>query len=110
MANQPATPRAGGNSDAPHLSPVTPAEDARTILINQIAWGAVLAGIVIALTALLLLNLLGVWIGLASVDPLGTNNPDPKTFSIGAGVWWALSGIIAALIGGVRCRPTLGPA
>jgi hypothetical protein len=100
MANQPPTPGARGDSDAPHLTPVTPAEDARTILINEISWGAVLAGIVIALTAQLLLNLLGVGIGLATIDPLAGNNPDPKTFSIGAGIWWALSGIIAALIGG----------
>jgi len=100
MANQPVTPRAVGNSDAPHLTPVTPAEDARTILINEVSWSAVLAGIVIALTAQLLLNLLGVGIGLSTVDPLQGNNPDPKTFSIGAGVWWAVSGIVAALIGG----------
>ena len=100
MTHQPVTPRARGDSDAPHLSPVTPAEDARTILINQISWGAVLAGIVVALTAQLLLNLLGVGIGLATVDPSAASNPDPKTFSIGAGVWWAVSGIIAALIGG----------
>jgi hypothetical protein len=55
---------------------------------------------VIALTAQLLLNLLGIGIGLAMVDPSAANNPDPKTFSIGAGVWWAVSGIIAAMIGG----------
>src|SRR4029450_768342 len=98
---QPVTPRARGDSEAPHLSPVTPAEDARTILINQISWAAVLAGVVIALTAQLLLNLLGIGIGLAMVDPsAAANNPDPKTFSIGAGVWWAVSGIIAAMIGG----------
>lgn len=96
----PTTPRARGASDAPHLSPVTPAEDARTILINQISWGAVFAGVVIALTAQLLLNLLGVGIGLAMVDPSARNNPDPTAFSIGAGVWWALSGIIASLVGG----------
>ena len=100
MTQQPLTPRARGDSDAPHLSPVTPAEDARTILINQISWAAVLAGVVIALTAQLLLNLLGIGIGLAMVDPSAANNPDPKTFSIGAGVWWAVSGIIAAMIGG----------
>ena len=97
---QPVTPRSRGDSEAPHLSPVTPAEDARTILINQISWGAVFAGVVIALTAQLLLNLLGVGIGLATIDPSAANNPDPKTFSIGAGVWWAISGIVAALIGG----------
>jgi hypothetical protein len=97
---QPVTPRSRGDSEAPHLSPVTPAEDARTILINQISWGAVFAGVVIALTLQLLLNLLGVGIGLATIDPSAANNPDPKTFSIGAGVWWAISGIVAALIGG----------
>jgi hypothetical protein len=97
---QPVTPRSRGDSEAPHLSPVTPAEDARTILINQISWGAVFAGVVIALTAQLLLNLVGVGIGLATIDPSAANNPDPKTFSIGAGVWWAISGIVAALIGG----------
>jgi hypothetical protein len=97
---QPVTPRARGDAEAPHLSPVTPAEDARTILINQISWGAVFAGVVIALTAQLLLNLLGVGIGLATIDPSAANNPDPKTFSISAGVWWAVSGIVAALIGG----------
>jgi hypothetical protein len=97
---QPVTPRSRGDSEAPHLSPVTPAEDARTILINQISWGAVFAGVVIAVTLQLLLNLLGVGIGLATIDPSAANNPDPKTFSIGAGVWWAISGIVAALIGG----------
>ncbi len=97
---QPVTPRSRGDSEAPHLSPVTPAEDARTILINQISWGAVFAGVVIALTLQLLLNLLGIGIGLATIDPSAANNPDPKTFSIGAGVWWAISGIVAALIGG----------
>jgi hypothetical protein len=56
--------------------------------------------VVIALTVQLLLNLLGIGIGLAMVDPSAANNPGPKAFSIGAGVWWAVSGIVAALIGG----------
>ena len=43
---RPDTPRGRGDHDAPHMSPVTPAEDARTIMINQISWGAVLAGVV----------------------------------------------------------------
>ena len=47
----PDTPRARGNTDAPHVSGVTPAEDARTILINKISWGAVLAGVAVSLVA-----------------------------------------------------------
>ena len=94
------TPRARGDSDAAHSSSVLPDEDVRTVLINRVSWGAVLAGVVVALVAQLILNLVGVGIGAASVDPLTSNNPSATSFSIGAGIWWALSGIIAALIGG----------
>ena len=97
---QPVTPRARGDSEAPHLSPVTPAEDARTVLVNQISWGAVFAGILIALIAQLLLNLLGVGIGLTTLDSSSVQNSDPKTLSIAAGVWWATSGILSAFAGG----------
>ncbi len=38
----PDTPRNRGDRDAPHMSPVSPAEDARTVMINKISWGAVL--------------------------------------------------------------------
>ena len=38
-ADQPDTPRNRGDDDAPHFSPATPAEDQRTILLNEIAWG-----------------------------------------------------------------------
>ena len=98
----PDTPRNRGDHDAPHMSPVTPAEDARTIMLNKIAWGAVLAGVVVALVTQLILNLLGVGIGAATLDPAAgaAENPAASTFSIGAGIWFALSGIIASLAGG----------
>ncbi len=96
----PDTPRARGDRDAPHMSPVTPAEDARTVLINEISWGAVFAGIVLSLIAQLLLNMLGVGIGMATLDPAAGDNPAASTFSITAAVWWTVSGIIAALLGG----------
>ena len=83
------------------MSPVTPAEDARTILINKVSWGAVLAGVVVALVTQLVLNLLGIGIGAATLDPgTGGDNPSAASFSIGAGFWFALSGILAALAGG----------
>lgn len=94
------TPRSMGDADAPHYSPATPSEDARTININRVSWGAILAGVVIALVAQALLNLAGVGIGLATLDPGTGDNPGAKTFSIAAGAWWALSGIISAAAGG----------
>jgi hypothetical protein len=97
---QPDTPRSRGDTDAPHTTPVTPAEDARTILLNKVSWGAVFVGVVVALVVQLVLNLLGIGIGAATLDPGTGDNPSATSFSIGAGLWWTLSGIIAALLGG----------
>ena len=88
------------DGDGPHLSPVTPAEDARTILINRVSWGAILAGVATALVTQLILNMVGIGIGASTLDPLTSDNPAASTFSIGAGIWWALSGIVAAFVGG----------
>src|SRR4029453_8017322 len=65
-------------------------------------WGAVLAGVVVALVAQLILNMIGIGIGAATLDPGGAadQNPSARGFSIGAAVWWTLSGMVAALVGG----------
>lgn len=63
---------------------------------DRVRWGPILAGIFSALTTLLLLAVLGVAIGLASYqvgEPLGS-------FGIGAGIWGAISTLIAFLVGG----------
>jgi hypothetical protein len=100
--HHPDTPRNRGDYDAPHLSPSTPADDMRTILLNRVSWSAVLAGVVVSLVTQLILNLLGIGIGAATLEPAAgvANNPSATTFSIGAGLWWAISGIIAAAAGG----------
>jgi len=101
-AHHPDTPRNRGDSDAPHMSPVTPSEDARTIMLNKVTWGAVLAGVVVMLVTQLILNLLGIGIGAATLDPAAgaAENPSASTFSIGAGIWFLLSGVLASLAGG----------
>ncbi len=98
----PDTPRNRGDDDAPHMSPATPADDMRTILLNRVSWSAVLAGVVVALVTQLILNLLGIGLGAATIDPAAgaAENPSATSFSIGAGIWWAVSGIIAAAAGG----------
>lgn len=97
---QPETARPRVDWEAPHSTAVTPEEDWRAILINRISWGAVLAGVALALATQLILNLLGIGIGASSFDPASSANPSAATFSIGAGIWWLLSGIISALVGG----------
>ncbi|AEG06851.1 PhnA-like protein [Sinorhizobium meliloti] len=70
------------------------------IALNRISWGAVFAGVALALAVQFLLNLLGVGIGAAVIDPATTDNPDPSTFSIAGGLWFVVSGIAAAFVGG----------
>src|ERR1700761_4249513 len=98
--NQSNTPRGRGEQNAPHMSPVTPAEDVRTIMINEVSWAGVLAGVVVALVTQLILNMLGIGIGAATLSPGAGDNPSASSFSIGAGIWWTVSGILAALAGG----------
>jgi hypothetical protein len=99
---RPSTPRSRGEHDAPHVTPVTPAEDARSVLLNRISWGAVLAGVVVALVAQLILNMFGIGIGASTLNPGAgaDNNPSASGLSIGAALWWTVSGILAALAGG----------
>jgi hypothetical protein len=77
-------------------------EEWHTYLSNRASWGAIVAGVVTALVVQLLLNLLGIGIGAAALSAANSaENPDASTFSIGAGLWWTLSGIIASFCGGV---------
>jgi hypothetical protein len=55
---------------------------------------------VIAVVVQLVLSLLGAGVGLGAFDPLGYSSPDASTFGIGAGIWWALSSMIALFFGG----------
>jgi hypothetical protein len=87
---------------------VTPEEDARTVLLNRISWGAVLAGVVVALVVQLILNMIGVGIGAATFHPMTGDNPEASTFSIVAAVWWTVSGIIAAFAGGLAAGRLAG--
>jgi hypothetical protein len=99
---RPDSPRNRGDYDAPHLSGVTPAEDARTIMINRIAWGAVLAGVAVALVTQLILNMIGIGVGASTLDPLASapDNPSPSALGMSAAIWWTVSGILASLAGG----------
>jgi hypothetical protein len=72
-----------------------------TVALNQVSWGAVFAGAATALVTQVVINLAGVAAGLASVGLDTAENPTASTFSLGAGVWFLASGIVASLIGGL---------
>ncbi|TXN27628.1 PhnA-like protein, partial [Methylobacterium sp. WL19] len=48
-------------------SSITASADTRTVLLNQVSWGAIFAGAVTALVTQVVLNMVGVGIGLSSV-------------------------------------------
>jgi len=66
---------------------------------STFSWSSVLAGVVAALIVHVLLVMLGLGIGLLSVDT-STVATSPVGVSWGAFLYWAISGIIAAFVGG----------
>ncbi|MGB3851907.1 MAG: hypothetical protein WA958_18200 [Tunicatimonas sp.] len=68
-------------------------------LLSKISWGAVLAGVIVSLVTMLALNLLGIGIGLASINPVTEASPFSGV-GVGAIVWYILSNLIAIFAGG----------
>ncbi|HET8860051.1 hypothetical protein [Marivirga sp.] len=64
-----------------------------------ISWKAIFAGTVATLSGMLILNLIGLGIGLFSVEPTEENNP-MNGLGLGAIIWWVVSNLIVLFIGG----------
>jgi len=73
-------------------APVAPA------LLKRISWGAIFAGVVIALAVQIVLSLLGIGIGASTIDPLSEQHPG-KGLGIGAAIWFVISSLIATFAG-----------
>lgn len=65
-----------------------------------VSWPAVIAGALVAVTVGAMLNLLGVAIGAAALDPFDLSRGDAGEFGAGAGVWVALVNALALFVGG----------
>lgn len=89
MANYESTTRV--DRDVAALSPAP---------VRRVFWGAIFAGMVLAIVVQLLLSLLGTSIGMSTLDPLRHSSPDASTFGIGAGIWWVVSSILSLFAGG----------
>lgn len=76
------------------------ARDAETTQAAALwTWSAVAGGVIAALIVQALLTMLGLGVGLLSVDvPAATNAP--VTVSAAALLWWIASGVFAAFVGG----------
>lgn len=87
-------------SDAPQISPAMPGEGAVITWRSRLSWGAILAGLVVTLVTQLLLNLIGVAVGAESFARLFSGGASAASVSTGAGIWFVISSILAALVGG----------
>ena len=68
-------------------------------VFRRISWGAVFAGLVVALVVQLALSLLGLGIGIGTIDPMTEQNP-MSGLGTGALIWWIVSMLISLFIGG----------
>lgn len=66
---------------------------------RRISWGAVVAGVVVVLVVQMLLMLLGIAIGAATIDPATADTPQAATLGTGGAVWWLGSTAIAVFAG-----------
>lgn len=64
----------------------------------KVSWGGIWGGVLVALGALMLLTSLGVAIGVSAVNPGQT---DPSTVGTSAGIWTAISLLVALFVGGM---------
>jgi uncharacterized protein YjbJ (UPF0337 family) len=100
MATSSDVSRSNEHRNLPKVSAIAPSDDVRTIMLNQVSWGAVFAGATIALVVQLILNMVGIGVGLSTIDVAAGDTPSAGSLSIGAGIWWVISGIVAAAVGG----------
>lgn len=66
---------------------------------NQTTWGAIFAGLFVAIAVQLMLSLLGIGIGFAVVQP-GSEPGSLPELGVGAMLWWLVTGIISLFVGG----------
>ena len=67
--------------------------------VRGVSWSSILAGVTTAIAVQLLLNLLGMGVGAATINPQQGQQPG-QGLAVGAAVWFVLSSIISLFVGG----------
>ncbi|MBN8822029.1 MAG: hypothetical protein J0I82_08390 [Spirosoma sp.] len=66
---------------------------------KRISWSAVFAGVLVAIVSQMLLTLLGLGIGLSTIDPMSEHNPTAG-LGIGSALWYIFSSLLSLFTGG----------
>lgn len=81
-----------------HYTAGTTVPTGGTPFYRRISWGAIIAGTLVALVTMMLLNLLGIGIGLGSINPMEEAQPF-SGLGTGSIIWWVVSNLIAIFAG-----------
>lgn len=109
QARTPIDPYAAGSATIPGAAREMAAEGAPS-LPSRVSWGAILAGAVIAVMVGLMLNILGVAVGVTAIDAVEGDTPSASTFGIGAGIWLLVSNLIGIAVGAYAAARLSGTA
>lgn len=90
----------------PGVAPVDAAYSGKTP--TRLSWGAIFAGVVLAVAVQLVLGILGAGIGLTMVDPVAGTTPGAAGFGIGAGLYWLVTTVLALGAGGYAAARVAG--
>lgn len=71
----------------------------RLNFMKRISWSAVFAGVLVAIVTQMLLSLLGLGIGLSTIDPVEEQNP-MAGLGIGSAIWYIVSSLLSLVAGG----------
>lgn len=82
------------------MSDLSPSEFHEDVYAHPlISWGAVFAGVAVAIALGALLNMLGLAIGATAANPWTMDSGDAKALTIGGGLWVAFSNAVALQVG-----------
>ncbi len=96
--------RTGGIPREPETGAVSRQDsaDGHELTADRVRWGPIVAGLLTALTSLLLLSLLGLALGLATVDArtAAAQGGLPGDAGRNSAIWSAIAGVLSFLLGG----------
>lgn len=67
---------------------------------SRVSWGAIIAGALTALATQLIFMLIGIGVGLSTLDPGTSDNPSGTALGIGAAIWWLVTSLGSLVVGG----------
>ncbi|MCR0984366.1 hypothetical protein [Roseomonas populi] len=87
-----------GTYEAPSAAPTMP--EGAPVLRNRVSWGAIIAGALIAIAVGMSLNVLGLAIGVTTVDAVARDTPAAGTLGIAGSIWMLVSNLLGLALGG----------